>query len=121
MLHPSVIEVSEEGKIVDQMKEQLARNMLSTDVEEEMTHLGYTKEAELCRVVREGLYIADDTPGVPAFERCRKRLALIEWLAKDVDFGIFPPFTAKIKSMSHILYEGLRTSQEAKMYLYVIS
>lgn len=33
ILNPTLLEVSEEGKIVDQMKEALARNMFSKNVE----------------------------------------------------------------------------------------
>ena len=121
ILHPTLIEVSSEGKILDQMKETLARTIISEEVESIMIRQGYNKEAEFCRVVREGLYVADDTPGVPAFERCEKRLALMEWLSRDVDFGSFPPYGGYIKGLSHILYEGLRMSQEAKLYIYTLA
>ncbi|KAH3696352.1 hypothetical protein DPMN_083816 [Dreissena polymorpha] len=95
--------------------------MLSEDVENEMSDLRFEHEAEFCRVFREGLFISDDKPGLPAFERCKKRHALIEWLDRRVDFGVFPPFGGKIMGFSHILYQGLRTSHEYKMYLSVIA
>ncbi|XP_045178040.2 uncharacterized protein LOC123538138 [Mercenaria mercenaria] len=78
ILNPTLLEVTEEGKIIDQMKERLARNMLSKNVEEQMRENGDIQEANFCEVVREGLYSADDTPGIPAVDRCKKRLALIE-------------------------------------------
>ena len=121
ILHPTLIEVSPEGKILDQMKETLARTTVSNGVEETMRRCGYEKEAEFCKVVREGLYTADDTPGIHAFDRCKKRLDLINWLDRDVDFGKFPPYGGYIKGMSNILYEGLRTSQESKLYLYALA
>ena len=121
ILHPTLIEVSPEGKIMDQMKETLARTLVSVEVETKMRSHGYEKEGQFCRIIREGLYIADDTPGISAFERCRKRIALIEWLNTDVDFGSFPPYGGSIKGLSNILYEGLRTSQEAKLYLYALA
>ena len=121
ILHPSIIQVSDEGKILDQMKESLALNMVSAEVETEMERDGYVKEAELCNVLREGLFVADDQPGVTAKERCIKRLKLIQWLDKGVNFGNFPPYGSKIKGLSNILYEGLRVSLEAKLYLYALS
>ena len=95
--------------------------MVSANVEAKMIELGYQTEAEFCKVIREGLYIADDKPGISARERCNKRLSLIKWLAKDVDFGNFPPYASRIKGLSWILYEGLRSSQEAKLYLYSLA
>ena len=121
ILHPTLIEVSPEGKILDQMRETLARSMMSSDVERIMRKQGFPKEADFCRVVREGLFIADDAPGVSAFERCKMRLALMKWLSSGVNFGKFPPYGGSVKGLSNILYEGLRTSQEAKLYLYALA
>ncbi|KAH3860978.1 hypothetical protein DPMN_023904 [Dreissena polymorpha] len=103
------------------MKELLAKTMVSIAGEEEMTKGGFIKEAELCKLIWEGLFEADDMPGISAFERCKRRLVLIEWLNKDVNLGAFPPYGNYIKGMSHILYEGLRTSQEGKLYLYALA
>ena len=121
ILNPTLLEVSEEGKILDQMREQLAKTMLSSSVECKMLENGDKNEAEFCAIMRNALYIADDEPGVSAIDRCEKRLRLIHWLDKDVNFGQFPPYGSHIKGLSHILYEGLRTSQEAKLYLYAIT
>ena len=121
IIHPSIIDVSPEGKIADQMKEKLARTMVSEAVENKMKSFGFNKEAEFCHIIREGLYVADDKPGIPAVERCNKRLALIRWLDNNVEFGTFPPYGSRIKGMSWILYEGLRSSQEAKLYLYALA
>lgn len=78
------------------------------------------KEATFCRIIRESLYVADDEPGIPAIERCKKRMHLINWLKQDVDFGDFPPYGARIKGLSHILYEGLRSSNEAVVPLCTV-
>ena len=80
ILHPLIIDVSPEGKIVDQMKEKLARTMVSEAVENKMKDFGYKEEAEFCHIIREGLYVADDKPGISAVDRCNKRLDLIRWL-----------------------------------------
>jgi hypothetical protein len=51
----------------------------------------------------------------------KKRMDLIDWLADGVEFEHFPLYGARIKGLSHILYEGLRTSMEGKLYLYAIA
>lgn len=121
ILNSCVINVSEEGKIVDQMKERLARTMFSIDVEAKMIENGDYAEALFCNILRGALYEAEDTAGISALERCRKRIALIDWLKTNVNFGEFPPYGAKIKGLSYVLYEGLRSSNEAKLYLYAIA
>ena len=65
--------------------------------------------------------MADDMPGISALQRCEKRLNLIRWLSDGIYFGHFPPYGASIKGMSHILYEGLRSSMESKLFLYAIA
>ena len=50
-----------------------------------------------------------------------KRINLIQWLDRNTHFGKFPPFGLRIKGLSHILYEGLRSSKEAKLYLYALA
>ena len=52
VLHPSVIHVSEEGKILGQMKEKLAINIVSAEVETKMIQNRCAKEARLCHVLR---------------------------------------------------------------------
>ena len=121
VLNPTLLEVSEEGKIIDQMKERIARNMFSKEVETMMLQNGDEREAVFCKIIRESLYVADDKPGITAIDRCRYRLGLIKWLSEGVDFGSFPPYGARIKGLSYVLYEGLRSSMEAKLYLYAIA
>ena len=88
ILNPVLVEVSPDGKIADQMKEAFAKNMVSEAMEKCMTENGYGNEANFCQVVREGLFEADDTPGISAFERCEKRMDLIKWLDGVVDTGV---------------------------------
>lgn len=121
ILNRGLIEVSSDGKILDQMKEQLAKTIFNESVEIEMDKMGFRKEAIFCNVVREALFIADDTPGISAKARCQKRLNLISWLNDGVQFGKFPPYGARVKGLSHILYEGLRSSMEGKLYLYPLT
>jgi len=91
------------------------------DVESRMREYCDIIEADFCKIVREGLYEADDMPGIPARARCEMRIELIKWLKQGVDFGDFPPHGAFIKGMSTTLYEGLRSSSEAKLYLYALA
>jgi len=51
MLHPTIIEVSPEGKILYQMKEKLARTIVGGKVVREMLNLGVEKEADFCNIV----------------------------------------------------------------------
>ena len=121
LLNPTLLDVNDEGKIVDQMKEKYARNLFCKDVESKMRENCDVIEADFCKIVREGLYEADDMPGIPARDRCEMRIELIKWLKQGVDFGDFPPHGAFIKGMSTTLYEGLRSSSEAKLYLYALA
>ena len=95
VLHPAILQVTEEGKIIDQMKERLARNVFSENVEKKMEENADLKEANFCRIIREGLY----TPGIAATERCQKRINLIKWLEDGVDFSDFPTYGATIKGL----------------------
>ena len=85
VLNKCLIEVSPNGKILDQMKEQLSRTIFRASVEKEMADLGFENEAKFCNVIREALFITDDTPSIAAKERCQKRLNLIKWLANGID------------------------------------
>ena len=97
----------EEGKFLDQMKVKLTRStMLSEEVEEIMLANGDNIEADFCAIVRGALYEAEDVPGMPAVERCRKWIKLIECLKSGIKFGDFPQYGAKIKGLSSILYDG---------------
>ena len=71
-------EVSEDGKILDQMKERYARALFTKDVENSMIDNGDTIEAHFVSVIRGGLFEAEDMPGIPALERCKKRIDLID-------------------------------------------
>lgn len=59
--------------LVDKQSDAIARLTFSDDVEHAMKRLGYTKEAEFCRLIRE-FYEAEDEPGIFVEERCRRRL-----------------------------------------------
>ena len=55
ILNPALIDVKEEGKILDQMKETLTRTMLSEEVEEIMLANGDNIEADFCNCSRSAL------------------------------------------------------------------
>lgn len=113
MLHPTIIEVSPEGKILYQMKEKLARTIVGGKVVREMLNLGVEKEADFCNIVWEELYIyiADDKPGIPSAAQCDKRLSLIKWLATAKWL-----FGGRIKGLSYILWRAT-----AKLYMYALA
>ncbi|CAG2231986.1 unnamed protein product [Mytilus edulis] len=75
-----------------------------------------SEKAKFCSGIRKSLFVNDETPGILAISRCEKRMDLIDWIAKGIDFGQVP-FGGMIKGLFHILYESLRTSMEGKLIL----
>ena len=59
ILNSALLDVSEEGKILDQMKEKLARSLLTEEIEEKMIINQDMKEAEFCHIMRECLYVTN--------------------------------------------------------------
>ena len=51
-------------------------------------------------------------------ERCRRSLALREWLLKGVNVEDFPPPRMYIKGFPKVTFEGLVCSIEAHIYIY---
>ena len=66
------------------------------DVEKAMKRKNFHEEALFCKLIR-NWWNAEDEPGMSALERMEHRMALRTYLLKDIDFGIFPPFTDYIK------------------------
>lgn len=79
-----------------------------------MVSNGNQKKAIFCSGIRQSLFVNDETPGILAISRYEKRMDLIDWLAKGIDFGQVQ-FGGRIKGLFRILYESLRTSMEGKL------
>ena len=75
--------------VLDQQSDGFARTHFSPPVENAMRELGFHNEADLCRLITDWIK-ADDEPGLSAANRLHKRLALRQWLLKDVDFFFIP-------------------------------
>ncbi|KAK7105400.1 hypothetical protein V1264_016787 [Littorina saxatilis] len=102
---------------LDKQSVEFAKRVIGQDVEDFMVRHGYHKEASFCRLLRQW-FQAEDDPGIPAEERCRRRLKLRAWLLQGVDFGHFPPLTRYIRGIPAVTYEGLLTHCERKIQLY---
>ena len=74
---------------MDKQSDSIARETFSINVEKVMRNLGYNNEANFCKLIRE-FYDGEDEPGLSASQRCRQRLALIDWLLNGVHFDTFP-------------------------------
>ena len=103
--------------ILDQQSDGFARTHFSPPVENAMRELGFVKEADLCRLITDWIK-ADDEPGLNAMDRLHKRLALRQWLLKDVDLFSFPPPGRYVKGMPIINWEGFVASIDAHILLY---
>ena len=86
----AMIEVNKDGKILDQQNDRYVRTMFCKDVEKELHCLRYEEESEFTKLFRHW-HEAEDLPGILAVERCRRSLALREWLLKGVNVEDFPP------------------------------
>ena len=113
----AMIDVNKDGKILDQQNDKYVRTMFSDEVEDELTLMGYSSEAKFTRLLREW-YEAEDLPGISAEGRCKRALALREWLLKDYSFENFPPPGMHIKGFPKVTFEGLICSIEAHLYMY---
>ena len=113
----AMIEVNKDGKILDQQSDRYVRTMFCEDVEKELHCLGYEAESEFTKLFRQW-HEAEDLPGILAVERCRRALALREWLLKGVNVEDFPPPGMYIKGFPKVTFEGLVCSIEAHIYMY---
>lgn len=77
--------------LVDKQSDSIAMETFSVDVETAMERLGHKEEAAFCRIIRE-FHESEDSPGIPATERYRRRSMLRNWLLKGVSFTTFPPY-----------------------------
>ena len=113
----AMLEVNKDGKILDQQSDRYVRTMFCEDVEKELRHIGYDVESEFTKLFRQW-HEAEDLPGILAVERCRRALALREWLLKGVYLEEFPPPGMYIKGFPKVTFEGLVCSIEAHIYMY---
>ena len=103
--------------ILDQQSDGFARTHFSPPVENAMRDLGFHNEAYLCHLITDWVK-AEDEPGLSATDRLHKRLALRQWLLKDVDLFSFPPPGRYVKGMPIINWEGFVASIDAHILLY---
>ena len=85
-----MLEVNKDGKILEQQNNRYVRTIFFENVEKELHNLSYEAEAEFTKLFRY-CHETEDQPGILAVERCRRALALKEWLLKDVSLENIPP------------------------------
>lgn len=111
------LKISHVEDLVDKQSDSIARETFSKDVEKDMQRLGYTKEAQFCKILLE-FYDGEDEPGISAFERCKRRLSLRKWLLEGTKFCGFPPYGTHILGIPNIMFQGLMTNIERRLQLF---
>ncbi|CAC5383533.1 unnamed protein product [Mytilus coruscus] len=113
--HGNVLSKALVEDLVDCQSYSFAQQTFSQKVEDAMRLNGDNNEAMSCRLIREW-YTAD--PGIDVHERCKRRLALRQWLLKDVSLNKFPPPGAFIKGIPIVMNEGLLTNIDRRLQLF---
>ena len=103
--------------LVDRQSNAYAQKTFSLNVENVMRENGDETEANFCRMLREW-YEAEDEPGIPSEERCRRRLELRAWLLSNIKIGSFPPPGSHINGIPLVMFEGLLTNIERRIQLF---
>ncbi|CAG2217682.1 unnamed protein product [Mytilus edulis] len=115
--HGNILSKALVEDLVDCQSNSFAQQTFSQKVEDAMRLNGDNNEAMFCRLIREW-YTAEDDPGIDVHERCMRRLALRQWLLKDVSLNKFPPPGAFIKGIPIVMYEGLLTNIDRRLQLF---
>ena len=102
---------------VDKQSVPYACKVFAKDVENYMIKSNDLKEAEFTKLIREW-FEAEDERGLTAVERCKRRLALREWLLRGVRFDEYPPHGMYIKGFPSVTFEALLTHIERKLQLF---
>lgn len=103
--------------LVDKQSDAIARETFSKEVQRDMERLGFKKEAQFCKLVRE-FYEAEDEPGIETEERCHRRLNFREWLLDGVNFGCFPPYGSHIRGIPNIMFQGFLTNIDRRIQIF---
>jgi hypothetical protein len=105
--------------LIDKQNNAFAKRTFSAKVETVMRNLGYSNEANFCKLVRDW-YDAEDSPGITAKVRVENKLRLREFLLRDVDFGKFPIFGMYIKGFPKGMFESFVQRIDTTLQLYDI-
>ena len=111
------LRISHVEDLVDKQSDSIARETFSKDVELCMKRKGYVMESEFCKLIRE-FYEAEDDPGLSAIERYQRRINFRKWLLQSVQFNKFPPYGTHIRSIPHIMFQGLLTNIDRRIQLF---
>ncbi|CAC5368651.1 unnamed protein product [Mytilus coruscus] len=96
-----------------------ALRTFSTDVESEMRKLGFIREADFCKLIREW-YEAEDESGISAVDRMKRRINLKSFLLEGVDFGRYPMYGMYVKGFPKVQFEGFLQRIDTSLQLYSV-
>ena len=116
---PDVLSRATVFDLIDRQSCQRAKEVFSERVEAKMRELGYVNEADYCFIIRMW-YDAEDEPGLSPVERCRRWLALKNYLLDGVNLTVFPPLGKYVKGLPRVQYEGFLQRIDIKIQLYAI-
>ena len=105
--------------LIDKQNNAFAQRTFCSNVELKMRELQYNEEADFCKLVREW-YEAEDSPGISAEERTKRRMNFKLFLLKGVDFGQFPCYGMYVKGFPRGMFEGLLQRIDTTTQLYAV-
>jgi hypothetical protein len=103
--------------LIDKQNNAYAKRVFSSEVESTMRSLNFYKEANFCKLVRHW-YQAEDMPGLSAIERCKRRIALKNFLLDGVDFGQYPQPGMYVKGFPKVMFESFLQRIDTSFQLY---
>lgn len=98
------LKVHQVEDLVDKQSDVIAKETFLIDVEKAMRLLGYAKEDQFCKLIRE-FYEAEDDPEIEVTERCQRRLNQREWLLEGVNLCCFPPYGSHNRCVPNIFFQ----------------
>ncbi|CAC5366708.1 unnamed protein product [Mytilus coruscus] len=105
--------------LIDKQNNAFALRTFSTDVESEMRKLGFIREADFCKLIREW-YEAEDESGISAVDRMKRRINLKSFLLEGVDFGRYPMYGMYVKGFPKVQFEGFLQRIDTSLQLYSV-
>ncbi|CAC5400819.1 unnamed protein product [Mytilus coruscus] len=105
--------------LIDKQNNAFALRTFSTDVESEMRILGFIREADFCKLIREW-YEAEDESGISAVDRMKRRINLKSFLLEGVDFGRYLMYRMYVKGFPKVQFEGFLQRIDTSLQLYSV-
>jgi hypothetical protein len=101
----------------DRQSNAFAKTTFSEDVQDILEEMGYSSEADWCRLLRHW-YSAVDDAGVPTGTRIKWLLEMRHKLLSHLNVGHFPPPGAYVCDLPMSQFEGFLTNIDRRIQLY---